>query len=412
LGYSSSLVIEELNSNRVVQRTLTLLGPGLPKQGANWGFENALVTTWYPGNPDQATQQMLVAKEMPSNWEGEWHLTLLNRKPQKFEGADGSSVKIISPGALVDLFEDIGRRGLRLRVTWLVSSSDVSIARKIVREGRIKHFEAKYRTSVDLEWSVEFSWMSRGLQQSRTAGPAQDPNVNSASNNLIAAGILTQAAVAALISAQNSPTAFTLGQLEQIAEYPLELLGTVNTQIENALFSLNQISGIVTQFKNLPYNMASQAVGVAADVVDSCHVFTDSFTRTPVEKQVLSDQVASLSSSMTDLGAVDDSMALTARAAQQTQAQLRTMISTNGPGGGSLSVQTSSGMQPGTVLAIRLTRRGDTPQSLSQLYYGTVDHDLDILRANNLPWHQVSFDPGSILVIPALAQSNTSSTGT
>src|SRR5260370_1109389 len=36
---------------------MELRGPGLPKQGANWGGESVGPPTWDPGNPGGATQQ-------------------------------------------------------------------------------------------------------------------------------------------------------------------------------------------------------------------------------------------------------------------------------------------------------------------------------------------------------------------
>jgi hypothetical protein len=398
-SYSSALTIEELDSNRNVLRTLTLMGPGMPKMGAEWAFENALVTTWYPGNSDEATQQVLVAKEIPSNWEGEWNLTRLNRRPQSFSDSSGQG-QIVSPGALIDLVEDIGRKGLRLRVSWLTDSSDANVARKVVREGRFKRFSAKYRTSIDVDWTMSFDWQSRGIQQARISNLG-DPNIDNASANLTNSLYATQAALAALIAAQNNPTAFTLGQLEQIADYPLKLVGVLDGAIENGIFKFAQVSGIVTQFKNLPYNFASQAVGTAGDMIAACNEFTDAISQQPVEKQVLDDQIANMTRARSDIGAAEDATMLAARAAQLAQSQLRDVKSTN-PGGGMQSPVSSSGGRQGTVYGVRLTKSTDTPQSLSQLYYGTVDHDIDILRANNLPWHQVTFEAGSIIIIPVI----------
>ena len=243
-SYSSALSIEELDSDRTVLRALTLVGPGMPKWGAAWPIENAMSTTWYPGNPDQATQQVLVLKEMPSTWDGEWNITRLLRHPQTFvdNSAGGSQGFVASPGTLADLFEDFARRGMLLRVIWLTDSQDTDTVRKIVREGRIKRFEPKYRTSIDIKWAVTFDWISRGVTQSRVA-VTSDPNVAAAASSLSVAASAAQVAAAALIAAQNNPTTFTLGQLEQIADYPLELVGTVNAALESAIFSFGQIWG-------------------------------------------------------------------------------------------------------------------------------------------------------------------------
>jgi hypothetical protein len=418
MAYTSTVTIEELDQSRAPQRTLILVGPGLPKMGANWGFENVLPTTWYPGNPFEATQQVLVAKELPSDWEGEWNITRLNRFPSSFSDSSGAA-DVISPGFLVDVFEDMGRKGNRLRVTWIVdsqtqlgpnaspadqqaaSSNDAAISRTIVREGRIKQFNAKYTRSTDVEWQVSFSWQSRGGTQQRVVA-TRDGNVDTASSALFAALTAAQLAVQNLLNEQ--ATQSTLGQLEQLARYPLELLGAVNTQIENALFDIGNVAGIVTEFRNLPFNLASQVVDIANDIVGTANLFTDSFSRTPIEQQILSDQVSDQTRAQTDMGQIQDQLALVARQGASTQAQMRDAISTN-PGRGNISSAQASGTTAGGLVAVRICKAGDTPQSVSRLYYGTIDHDIDILRANHLPWYQSSFDPGSLIVIPTISST-------
>ena len=85
-NYGSSLTIEELGpaGPDFQPRKIVLIGPALPFQGAEWGFENQIVTTWYPGNGQEATQQNLGPREMPSAWEGEWKRTLMGKSPSIF----------------------------------------------------------------------------------------------------------------------------------------------------------------------------------------------------------------------------------------------------------------------------------------------------------------------------------------
>lgn len=419
MSFTSTLTIEELDQSRSPVRTLTLQGPGLPRMGANWGFENVLPTTWYPGNPGEATQQVLVAKELPSDWEGEWNLTRLNRFPSHFHDQTGINADVFSPGFLVDAMEDLGRKGQRLRVTWSVASqtnvpagadaptrlaasqNDAAISRTVVREGRIKHFNAKYTRSTDVEWSISFSWQSRGATQQRVVA-TRDGNVDTAASALFAAMTAAQLAVGNLLAAQ--ATQSTLGQLEQLAQAPLALLGQVNSVLEDKLFDIGNVAGLVTQFKNLPFNLANQVVDIAQDAVATTNLVGDSFTRKPIEQQILSDRVSDQTRGMTDLGSIQDMLAIVARQGVSTQAQMRQVTSAN-PGRGNVSSAQASATTPGSLLAVRVTRDGDTPQSLSRLYYGTIDHDIDILRANRLPWYQPTFERGSVLVIPQIAST-------
>ncbi len=107
----SSLTIEETASAGAgfQPRKITLLGPALPFMGAEWGFENNVQTTWYPGNAIEATQQNLGPREMPSNWEGEWKRTLMGRLPTRYVDESGQEHKIVSPHVLREVFEDVAR---------------------------------------------------------------------------------------------------------------------------------------------------------------------------------------------------------------------------------------------------------------------------------------------------------------
>jgi hypothetical protein len=402
-NYSSALTVEELDADGSSLRILTLIGPGLPRMGAKWARDSTLSTKWYAGNPDEATQLVLVTKELPSEWEGEWNLTRLNRRPCRYVESQqgGAAVTVTAPGYLVDVFEDMQAKGRRLRVTWVTDSDDPQVARTLVREGRIKMFEAGYRTSVDIEWRIAFHWASRGQSQQRVAATrdSQSAGSTAAVQSTMQA---TQAAVQELITESNIPTTFTLGQLEQLANAPLALLGSLDESIEDGLFSFQQVAGIITQFRNLPPNLAAQILGTATDTLSACKVFIDSIEATPAEQAVQSDAVDDLTRTWQSLGDVIDSSVQTARQAQSVQAQMRLIASVVNSSGGRNNPQASSGTRPGNILAIRITRDGDTPQSISNLYYGTPDQDIAILQTNDLPWYQATFDVGTVLVIPVL----------
>ena len=116
MSYSSILTIEELDSNGAAQlRVVTLVGPSLPFMGASWEGENELVTTWYPGNPDEGTQQNLGPKEMPSAWQGDWRRTMMGSCPTPCTDQQGNVTSVVDPSILRDTLESIFRAGRRLR---------------------------------------------------------------------------------------------------------------------------------------------------------------------------------------------------------------------------------------------------------------------------------------------------------
>ena len=407
MSYSSSIFIEELDAQRTTLRMLTLVGPAMPKMGAGWPEQNGLSTKWYPGNPVEATQHVLVSKLMPSRWEFSWSLTMLNRRPSRYvdSNASGSGVgpttAVVTPGFLLDVLSDMMRKGRRLRVTWASNSDNPQIARTVVREGRIAEVDPTYRGPVDLDATVEFHWVSTGSSTARVA-PTRDAGAAGATTALQAAMAGTQAAITALLAEENDPTLDTLGLLEKITQGILSVVGALSTTIENDLFSLQQIGSVATQLKNLPFQVAAQVVGVAADVKSGCQLFVDQIGGTPsevaMEKQ--SDDVASMLATQVALGEAVEQAYLTARAAQSAQQQVRAVSAQAGAGGGIQSAQALSATRTGNILAVRVTKDGDTPTSLSALYYGSPDHEIDILRANDLPWYQATFATGTILVIP------------
>ena len=406
MSYSSAIGIVELDAYRNPTRTLSLRGGGLPRMGgANWGGENVLPTTWYPGNPTEATQQVLVAKEIPTTWTGEWRLTVINRAPCSWNDGSGE-IDVSSPGSLWDIFEDLARKGQRLRVTWAIASStDGVISRTVVREGRVSHWDFKPSRSVDVEWSVTFSWVSRGATQQRAVA-AREADVESASSALVSSMAATIAAANAKIVSQNknilsSASFFTLGQLETLANAPLAIVQSLVQNLTRITTGLSQIGAIAIDVATLPFSIANTVIDFAKDATDQALQFSDNLGDIPFEQASVSENVGDLMRSFTYFAAVDDEAQSCALAGQIAQQQMRDQFSRH-PGGGEIGSNTLQGTRQGMILGIRVVKQGDTPQSVSQLYYGSIDHDIDILRANHLPWHQVSLTPGSLLVIPVV----------
>src|ERR1019366_6036956 len=195
---------------------------------ANWGGANVLPTSRYPGNPGEATQQVLVAKELPTQWSGEWRLNVLKRAPCSWKDGTGGN-DVISPGTLWDILEDLVRKGQRLRVSWAIASSTEGvISRVVVREGRCAHWDFKPTYATDVEWTCTFSWVSRGVTQMRAVA-AREADVESATAALASAMAATVAKVNSKIISHDatilqSASRFTLGQLENLANAPLKIV--------------------------------------------------------------------------------------------------------------------------------------------------------------------------------------------
>ncbi len=405
MAYSSTLVIQELRENGASGRVLELQGGGLPFMGADWGGENNLQTSWYPGNGAEGSQQILGPREVPSNWSGEWKRTILSRSRCKY--ADGGSVGfIVNPHSLALLFESMLRGGQRLRVTWSVVGDTPDQTGSILREGRARNWKFNYERIQDLKWTVNFEWVSRGGAK-QTPVNTRDESVQSAlSRHQVELGKAIDAANFQLsrLRKKNAfdpkrPDRLTLGQLEQLAGAPNALVKGIGLQLANATTVAQRLSSIVSLAASQPFAMSNSLLEIArSTMVDSYRVI-DRITRIPGELQSSNNGAAGVMRAVKRFGTVTDSMLAVARGAAQIEKFYRPVVSQLGLRG-ELSVRTAS--RAGDVIAIHVAHEGDTPTSLSIRYYNTPDHAVDILKANRKPWYVAGFRLGEPLVIPAI----------
>jgi hypothetical protein len=409
---SSSLTIQELRSTGR-GRTLTLIGAGLPFMGAEWGFENNLITTWYPGTGAEGSQQVLGPRELPSNWQGEWKRTMLSRSPCVYTDENGTTVNIVQPSRLRDIIESIGRAAYRLRVTWEVTETEAAGGGgKIVREGRIKQARFPHDRWTDIRWNVEFHWMSRG-------GAKQTP-VDTRDDSKFASlvGVTTETAKAAIATwarlnralngVDGSATSFTLGQLESLADYPLQLANQLKQTVERATTTFQQIAGLAAKVTSLPKALANSAVNEAQNVEAVVRQWRDTFSRRGTETLSRKATVSDVLRASTYFTAVAESTFGLGRQAHALEVKFRDVLQPAGNQATPTRRATGS-TDIGRLIAIHRVKAGETPQMISARYYGDPDHVIDIMRANRLPWHQTAITPGTLLVIPVLTASSPTS---
>ncbi len=414
-SYSSSMLVEELTAMPGLQRrTVTLQGPGLPFQGVKWGGENDLVTEWYAGNGDEATQQDLGPREAPSAWQGEWNRTRMGKSPSLATGANGERITIVDPETLAELLEDILRAGSRLRVTWSQSSDNPSSRGKKVREGRAKSWEFGYVRFQDISWSINWEWQSRG-KRVQTVSSVRDGalDASAAKMSLAAADLASQIATAPFIQSNSaiykSASQFTLGQLESIAQGPTNLANQLQRKVLQVESQLQQVVTIAQTLENTPQALAGAAINTARNAVAVANQFVDELGQVPVEALQTAGKgaVHDLLRSFSYFGRTSDATYAAALAAQQVVRQMQQRAPTP-PGGGTINPQQAAS-QAGDMIAVYVAKDGDTPARLSMRFYGNMDHGVDILQANRLPWHQPTFAKGKVLFIPKLkAQQKTS----
>jgi hypothetical protein len=411
VSYSSTLLIEELNNDGgSPRRIVTLVGPSLPFMGAMWGFENELVTTWYNGNPAEATQQILVPKELPSAWEGEWNRTLMGKVPAKFQDQD-NTIAVIDPIVLRDLVEDIGRQGLRLRVSWIVDGDRPDQRSKTVREGRMKKAEFKHTRMQDIAWSIEFHWLGRGRAQQRVVSVRDDSQTAAlAALNADFVDFLAAAKAADFINSlpttRLSATTVTLGQLEAMADAPNRILTSATRSLTRQLNTFKDAVALGKKFVTMPQQLANTTVDFARNSLAIANRTADTLSRIPAEQTSFKSKVSDVTRSASYFGRNVDATRRIARRAYEFDVKVRAGRVTGALRGELDRTQTTG--RPSDVLATYVTKQGDTPQRLSMKFYQTPDHAVDILRTNRLPDYQTSFPKGKILIIPNLKTTRSS----
>lgn len=408
------MTIEELTggANGTPGRVVTLVGPSLPVMGAEWGGENKVITSWYNGNGDEATQSVLGPREMPSTWSGDWRRTMMGRTPAQLIGGTGGSAGfdlVRSPMVLAEALEAIFRSGSRLRVTWSVTSAtgNPDEEGRIVRVGIAETWKFKVTRVTDIEWEIKFAWAGRGVQTQRVTNTragtvtTSSQSLNNAINKLIAQSIRAQ-------FAKDNPRSLTLGQLEQLANAPTALVTKFTRKVQQISSEVTQVVNIASTLANQPAHITAAVANQAHNCVSQANNFRDQLDQIPIELQSNRSRVDSVLRAGSSFARQSQAAGDVAKAASDLGKQLQTQLIAVALTG-ALNPKRISG--PGAVQAVYVAVDGDTPQRVSQKFYKSPDHAVDILRANRLPLHQPSFFPGKILVIPSLSPTGPGSAG-
>lgn len=430
--FSSTLIIEELalaaSGSDSILRVLVLQGPSLPFMGANWDSELNLITTWYPGNQDEATQQNMGRRELPSNWSGEWNRTRMGRTPAEYSdvGAGGGvqGLLVAEPFLLWQYLDGIYSGGRRLRVTWETTQDgnapSNALSGSIIREGRMKYFKAKFRTLFDIEWEIQFDWVSRGKTTARVASTRNGSVTNLSSLFATALNAVSSANAFVLKNVQN-PIVHTLGQLETLESYPSQLMNIVSSDAKLLTYDLQALVTIANTLsstapntspsatsKNLqtskaqPAQIASSALDIGRNVLRTATQSFLQLSAVPVEAMSTQADAVSMLSGYQSFSGVQQASLLAAGAAWTFLQQIRATLPVHAS---SLTGELNPQQTPSsdTILATYQVKQGDTMHRISQRFYGTPDNSQDICKANRLSWHTFLVPSGTILIIPRLS---------
>ena len=153
-GDSPAFVIRELTGQK---RTLRLVGRGLPYRPLSLDTRQRVEVDWLPGAP-HGTATILGPIDNPTTINGAWK--------QRFVIEPLSGTLVTSPtapitldgkafGDIVDIdvvVDSMCREGQLCEVSW----------GPVVRHGFLENWVRKWTTVKDLEWQMNFKWISRG----------------------------------------------------------------------------------------------------------------------------------------------------------------------------------------------------------------------------------------------------------
>lgn len=155
MGEPSAFFIRELTGE---ENTLTLIGRALPYRPLTFEGSMRAEFTWYPGNPI-STVQMLGPQEGTTSINGMWKDRFIKTTTDLGLPVIGQTGKAYYNGGLVNNVSDLvkladgfRRRGQLLEITW----------DGIVRQGILTKFKHTWHRVEDVEWEMEFTWMSQG----------------------------------------------------------------------------------------------------------------------------------------------------------------------------------------------------------------------------------------------------------
>lgn len=407
----SEVIIRELAGQK---RSVRLRGAGLPRQGgAAWGGNLRAVTTWYPGNSANATQQVMGPTEKQTTFSGVWNTTRLNRAPCIFEPTVGNMQNVTFADSLREIIEDIIRKGTLLNVMWINAEAATFGGRGIQRIGRCVDWNFTYQRMDDLEWTLTFDWTGRGLGQQRVTQFRTDGTTSSSAAQIQALGTTVDDAVnktkiqLSKRTVPKSATKFTLEQLGQIADAPSKLMRDFSQSMNRISNRVSALSELINKTKGQQYELANQFLDATTTAVQSARKFYDSLTQKPAELLETQQKLASLTRAASYFKGGADTANIVQQQAYPIAAQIRAEIDArrasgpNGiappPGGNAPANQNGTRSQ----VQVHLVKQGETLLSISLLFYGVIEGAYGIAFSNGLSLKALP-PVGKVLIIPPL----------
>lgn len=261
MGSPSTFTIKELTGTK---HELKLQGRALPYRPITFSGTMKAEFAWYPGNPI-ATVQMIGAQEGTTSIKGFWKDRFIKTTTDlglPVIGQTGiatlDNLEISDVMSLVEAVNRFRLRGQQLEVTW----------DRIVRRGVLTKFDFTPYRQEDVEWEMEFTWMSRG-EKEIPIGMAMTSSLTNLINKILDA-------VDTLVSL-----------IEQVQEAFAAIQSVVNaitdavTSIIDAASSLASLATQLAKSVMAPVSLVRSIAAACQTIIDGCKSVEGVFRSVP-----------------------------------------------------------------------------------------------------------------------------------
>jgi hypothetical protein len=355
---ASSLTITELTGD---QRVVVLSGRALPYKPFTLGGSQRMSMQWYIGNPN-GVKQVYGAEEEETTCNGWWKDIFLGEAVGHPPYATLNGGQLGTAEHLVDVLDDIRRKGQDVKVTWFSR----------VRFGTLKKLVQKWHTTHDVEFEMTFAWdrideaslPKIPLESSVSSSDLADaPNTFTSLGNQLqdaSASFANGFSPAAQVAADDTDdmSADLSDQIDELADAVTQVVGAAVAVGDTQ----SRISGIYDGIKLTGDELHDQY----QNVVDGARLDVGGpFGTTLADRAVVRDQ-----------GDIADQIAVTA--AQGQRKILSAMTSNN--------------------LRVFVARQGDDLRRVSMTFYGTADDWRGIMLYNALS--DEALVAGQVVLVP------------
>ena len=368
MGTPSSLTIVALDDNgKPIQPTLELAGRAMPYQGLELESLMRAEFTWYPGNA-VATVQMLGGSQKPTTIKGTWKDRFIKSTTDEGTAVQPTGIALFNNAAVVDV-HDLADKVERMQSTGRLFEVKWD---SIVRHGIFLRFRQNWARIEDLEWEMEFQWISRGEPQSPPSVPSSVTTDTFAQNmrNL----------VDAFKTAIQPPA-----ELQVVADFTAEIQASSEV-IDDAVLEMQNAAINATSLILAPSAAAEAALAAAKSIQDASDQVIETVETFPPLQLVSSSEPLGLGDAL-----AADSYS---RGIKKAAMDMRYLCAEEGE-------TLRASVQQDILLASFVARSPTDLRDVSSRYYGTPDQWRYLMQYNNLPSSLLEI--GTLVLVPKLS---------